>query len=190
MPYDPKDLLLGEMARRHGLLDEGQLDQCIQQQIDERYRRPLGQIMLEKGFVRSDVLEALLRTQKRTIEEYERNAEYGRLFGKTAILKRFITQDHLNQALRAQARKHARGVKAKLGQVLLELGLMTISQFWEVLHEQGDFLCGTCHRRIEAPLFRGLTILCENCKSPAFEVSAKDAGPRPRRRTLRRKANL
>jgi len=185
MTYDPKDLLLGEMALRHGLLDEGQLDQCIQQQIDERYRRPLGQIMLEKGFVRNDVLEALLRTQKRTIEEYERNAEYGRLFGKTAVLKRFITQEQLNEALRAQARKHARGVKAKLGQVMLELGFMTIAQFWEVLHEQGDFLCSTCRRPIEAPLFRGRAILCENCKSPAFEVSAEEAGPRPRRRSRR-----
>lgn len=183
MPYDPKDLLLGEIALRHGLLDEAQLDLCIQQQIDERYRRPIGQIMLERGFVGKEVLEALLRTQRRAIEEFERNAEYGQLFGKTAVLKRFITPEQLNQALRAQARKHARGVKAKLGQVMLELGLLTISQFWQVIHEQGDFLCGNCHRRIESPLFKGRAILCEYCKATAFEVSDQEAGPKPRRRT-------
>ncbi len=186
MPNDPKDLLLGEMALRHALLDENQLDLCIQQQIDERYRRPLGRIMIEKGFIQEDVLEALLRTQSRAIAEFEANAEYGQLFGRTAVLKGFITEGQLAQARRAQARKHARGVKSKLGQVMIELGFLSISQFWEILHQQGDFTCGNCRQQILKPLFRGTAILCQNCKSPVFEVSAESAGPRPRRRTRRK----
>jgi hypothetical protein len=113
MPQGLKDLLLGEMALRHRLLTEEQLDLCTQQQIDERYQRPLGQIMIEKGFLQPDVLEALLRTQRRAIEEFEKNAEFGQLFGKTAVLKGFITAEQLAQAVRAQARKHARGVRSR-----------------------------------------------------------------------------
>ncbi len=187
MPQTLKDLLLGEMALRHRLLSEEQLDLCIQQQIDERHRRPLGKIMVEKGFIRNDVLEALLRTQRRAMDEFEKNADYGRLFGKTAVLKGYITEEQLTQAVRAQARKHARGVKAKIGQVMLELGLITISQFWEIIHEQGDFTCGNCRQRIDRPFFRGPAILCQNCKSPAFEVTTDSPGPKPRRRTIRRK---
>ncbi len=186
MPHEPKDLLLGEMALRHQLVSEEHLDLCIQQQIDERYRRPLGQIMIERGILQGDVLEALLRTQRRAIEEFERSAEYGQLFGKTALLKGFVTEEKLAQAVRAQARKHARGVKAKLGQVMIELGLITIAQFWEIIHEQGDFTCGNCRQRIDRPLFRGTMILCQSCKSPAFEVTADSPGPKPRRRTRRK----
>jgi len=188
MPQGLKDLLLGEMALRHQLLSEEQLDLCIQQQIDERYGRPLGRILVEKGFLQEDVLEALLRTQRRAMEEFEKNAEYGQLFGKTAVLKGFVTEEKLAQAIRAQARKHARGVKAKLGQVMIELGLLSIAQFWEIIHQQGDFTCGNCRQRIDRPIFRGNAILCQSCKSPAFEVTADSPGPKPRRRTLRRKS--
>lgn len=186
MPQGLKDLLLGEMALRHQLLTEEQLDLCTQQQIDERYQRPLGQIMVEKGFLQPDVLEALLRTQRRALEEFEKNAEYGQLFGKTAVLKGFVTPEKLAQAVRAQARKHARGVRAKIGQVMIELGFLSIAQFWEILHEQGDFTCGNCRQRIDKPFFRGTAILCPGCKATAFEVTAEESGPRPRRRPKRK----
>lgn len=185
--HDPKGLLLGEMAVKLGFLTEAQLDACIQQQIDERYSRPLGQILMESGTLPPERLHALLEAQRAAIRDFERSAEYGQLFGKIALAKGFLTEQKLDQALRAQARKHARGVRSKLGQVMLEFGIITIAQFWEIIHEQGDFMCGTCGSRIQKPIFRGSSVVCEGCKSPAFQVTAESAGPKPRRRKADRR---
>ena len=77
---------------------------------------------------------------------------------------------------------HARGIRTKLGQVMLDLGHLSMPQFWEILKDQGDFFCGTCRERIDAPLFQGRTIMCKSCGSPAFAVTLKQAGPKPRKR--------
>lgn len=179
---EPKDLLLGELALRRGLLTEEQLDACIQQQIDERFRRPLGEILLEKGGVAPGALQEILEAQRSAIEEFEKKAEYGELFGRIALSRGIVTMEGLTKALRAQARKHARGVSAKLGQVFMELNLITIKQFWQIIHEQGDFTCGTCGQLIQNPVFRAQTVVCENCKAPAFQVNLDSSGPKPRHR--------
>jgi hypothetical protein len=183
---DFKGLLLGELAVHHGHLTEEQLDACLQKQIDERYARPLGEVMLSMELIERTALEALLMVQRSSLEAFENAAQHGGLFGKSALVKGFVTQEQLSQAVRAQARSHARGAKAKLGQVMMDLGLITINQFWDILREQGDFLCGTCRQKIVAPWFRGATVMCENCKTPAFTVSSESGGPAPRKRRRRK----
>lgn len=183
---DLRGLLLGELAVQHHHLTEEQLDACIQMQIDERYARPLGEVMVSLDLIERTALEALLMVQRSSLEAFEKSAEHGGLFGRSALVKGFITQEQLAQAVRAQARCHARGAKAKLGQVMMDLGFITIKQFWDILREQGDFLCGTCRQKIVAPWFRGTTVMCENCKTPAFTVSSESGGPAPRKRGKKR----
>ena len=65
--HDPRELLIGEMAVLLRTITAEQLDECVQQQIDERHRRPLGEVMVERGFVRTEALTALLTTQTREI---------------------------------------------------------------------------------------------------------------------------
>lgn len=179
---DAKDYLIGEMALHHLLLKPAQLEIAIQQQIDERFVRPLGGILIELGFLAPGSLEALLEKQRMEIEEFERKAPFGSLFGKSAVAKGFVTKEQLTQAMRAQARKHARGVPCKLGQVMLEQRLLSIQQFWDILHEQGDLRCGACNEVIDKPWFRDTTVLCSNCRSPAFSITPESAGPKVTRR--------
>lgn len=183
---DTRGLILGEIAVREKILTEDELDTCIQQQIDERYRRPLGEIMIEKGFIDREGLDALLMAQRQALDEFERSAEYSKLFGKLAVTKGFITEAQLAEAVRAQIRKHARGLQAKIGQVMIEQGLIDIQRFWEILHEQGDFQCGACGEKLEKPWFKGDTVLCEHCKAPAFTVTPEKPGPKPTKRRIRK----
>ncbi len=184
---DSKGLILGELAVQQGLLTADQLDACLQWQIDERNARPLGEVMVDLGFVRREALDALLGEQKAALARFEEAAEYGQLFGRAAVSKGFLTEEMLSQALRAQARAHARGARVKIGQVMIELRVLSIRQFWEVLHAQGDFKCGTCGAAIETPVFRETTVICESCKAPAFEVATGSGGPKPRKRRSRKK---
>ncbi|MBI2933628.1 MAG: hypothetical protein HYY16_18450 [Planctomycetes bacterium] len=182
---DMKGLILGEIALREKILTEEQLDDCLQQQIDERNARPLGEIMIAKGYVDREGLKALLEVQRVAFEQFQQTAQYARLFGKIAMAKGFVTEAKLNEAIRAQIRKHARGLKSKIGQVMIELGFIDIQQFWEIIHAQGDFTCGTCRRLIEKPWFRSDTVVCEHCSAPAFSVSPEKAGPKPTKRHKR-----
>ncbi len=183
---DVRGLVLGELAVKEKILTEDDLDVCVQQQIDERYKRPLGEIMVAKGYIDQEGLDDLLRRQKEVITEYERTAETAQLFGRIAVAQRFITEEQLASAIRAQIRKESRGQGAKIGQVMIEMELIDIQQFWSILHAQGDFTCAACAQVLERPFFRGETVLCEYCKSPAFTVTPEKPGPRPTGRRKRR----
>lgn len=182
---ETRDLIIGEIAAREGLVTPAQLEDCLRQQIDERYARPLGEIMMERGIVGRDTLGRLLEVQRAAIDEFERRTEASGLFGRIAAAKGFITEEQRTQAVRAQIRLHTRGGRAKIGQIMLEMGLLDIQRFWEVLREQGEFRCGNCKAVLQNPWFRGMTVLCEDCKTPAFTVSADSPGPKPTRRRRR-----
>jgi hypothetical protein len=179
---DIKQLVLGEIAVREGVLTPTQLDECMQQQIDERFARPLGEIIVEKGFITREELDELLERQQKLIGEFERTANVAGLFGRIAVQKGYLTEEQLEEAVRAQLRQHARGFRSKIGQVMIQQGYLDIQKFWEVLHAQGDMECGVCHHTLEKPWFKGTTVLCENCKTPAFSVTPDKGGPRPTKR--------
>lgn len=183
---DTRGLVLGELAVREKLLTEVELDECVQKQIDERYRRPLGEIMIAKGLIDQAGLDELLARQKELIDEYVNAAEYANLFGKIAVSKRYITEAQLAEAIRSQIRREARGRPAKIGQVMLDLEMIDIQKFWHILHAQGDFLCGSCGHAIVAPWFSGDSVVCEHCKVPAFSLSTEKPGPRPTSRRTRK----
>jgi hypothetical protein len=183
---DIKQLVIGEIAVREGILTADQLDECMQVQIDERYVRPLGEVIVAKGLITHEELDALLDRQKQLIDEFERTANISGLFGRIAVQKAYISEEQLQEAVRAQLRNHARGFKSKIGQVLIDLGFIDIQKFWDVIHSQGDFQCGVCGHTLEKPWFKGTTILCEGCKGPAFTVTPREGGPRPTKRRLKK----
>ena len=183
---DVKQLVLGEIAVREGVLTADQLDECMTVQIDERYARPLGEILIVKGFITQEDLDQLLIRQKQLIDEFERTANVSGLFGRIAVQRGFLNEEQLQEAVRVQLRQHARGFKAKIGQVMIDLGMIDIQKFWEVIHAQGDFQCGVCGHTLEKPWFKATTILCESCKSPAFTVTPDTAGPRPTKRRMKK----
>jgi hypothetical protein len=183
---DVKQLVLGEIALKEGLVSSEQLDECMQIQIDERYARPLGEILIAKGYLPEAKLDDLLARQKELIVEFERTANISGLFGRIAVQRGYITEEQLQDAVRAQLRQHARGFKSKIGQVMIDLAILDIQRFWEVIHAQGDFQCGVCGHTLAKPWFKGTTILCEECKSPAFTVTPDKAGPKPTKRRLRK----
>ncbi|MGQ9700101.1 MAG: hypothetical protein ACUVQS_03425 [Candidatus Bipolaricaulaceae bacterium] len=59
--YFERDKRLGEILVDLGALSPGQVDQALREQEREGHRRPIGEILVEKGWVRAqDVKRALL----------------------------------------------------------------------------------------------------------------------------------
>ncbi len=57
-----------------------------------------------------------------------------KFFGEVALEKRFVTTDQLYEALTLQARAKVDGkMEKQLGQILLELGYMSVEHIHEVL---------------------------------------------------------
>ena len=182
---DTRGLILGEIAVREKLLTEVQLDECVQQQLDERYRRPLGEIMIDFGFIDRAKLDEILGRQRAAVADYEAQADTAQLFGNIAVARGFVTKAQLAEAIRAQIKKQTRGFESKIGQVMIELGMIDLQKFWTIVSTQGDFNCGSCHQRLERPWFQGNSVLCETCKAPAFSVTSREAGPKPAKKGKR-----
>ncbi len=47
---------------------------------------------------------------------------------------------------------------------------ITPSQFWEVIHSQGAFLCGDCGHTLDKPRIQKTAIHCEKCGKPALSL--------------------
>lgn len=126
----------GQIARWADLINSSQLVECLN--IQWRLKKagkpvpPLGEIMLEKGYLNTREVSALLEVQfiRRPSEEEKR-------FGKIALSKKFVTDDQLKRCLNIQARMMLYQRKAPhLGEILLEKGYMTESQIKGALKSQ------------------------------------------------------
>lgn len=178
---DTKALVLGEIAVREGLLTAEQLEEALRQHAEERFIRPVGEILQERGWLTAAQIETLLERQSELISEFEQTASVSRLFGRLAVEKGFLTEEQLQLGVRQQLRQHARGFRVKIGAVLIQMGLIDIRKFWDVLKMQGDFKCGACSHLLAAPRFLQGTILCEQCSTPVFSVSLDPGGRSTRR---------
>ncbi|MHC5081121.1 MAG: serine/threonine protein kinase, partial [Planctomycetota bacterium] len=71
-------------------------------------------------------------------------------FGRTAVRLGFITSRDLNRALQALKEKQASGGQEKLGQIMVEMGLLSVDQVEQVLHFQDKTIlsCSQCQSQI------------------------------------------
>lgn len=60
-----EDTLCGKIALKNGLVTKEQLVECLQEQRRNPKLGPIGQIMLDKGYLNDQQLEAILKTQQR-----------------------------------------------------------------------------------------------------------------------------
>lgn len=167
---DTRGLVIGELAVREKLITREQLDHVISLQERRGFSQPLGALMLEQKLLTHLQLDSLLRQQKSSLSEFEREVSVSGLFGRIAIERGFITEKELSEAIRRQLALNAEGQRPKIGQILVSMKSMSLVQFWEIIHAQGLFKCGGCGHTLHTPRIDGKALFCEKCGKAAITL--------------------
>jgi hypothetical protein len=179
----PQERLLGRIALASGMITQEQLNQCLSLQAEGRAGRPLGDLLLEKGYVTTAQRDKLLVLQKRHMEGKAGTDSSPRIegrdepvFGRLVLRKGLVTAEQLNECLRFQECELERGRPRNLGQVLVEKGYLTRDQVKAVLTEQQKIIviCNGCGTRFNATAGAKLP-QCPSCggslSAPPWSVS-------------------
>jgi hypothetical protein len=169
--FDTRGLVIGELAVRESLLTREQLEDLVDQQQKMGFSQPLGALMLERKLLSRQQLDDLLKRQKQAISDYERSLSVSGLFGRIAIERGFIGEKELAEAVRRQLALDYDGQHLKIGQILIRMKALTPIQFWEIIHAQGLFRCGSCGHTLDVPRLEGMTLFCEKCDKPALSLN-------------------
>jgi DNA-directed RNA polymerase subunit RPC12/RpoP len=163
-----QEILIGEIAVKLNLITPAQLQECLNLQEKTKPRKPLGLIMIEQNYITKEKLDELLKIQQETIqkksEEYQRSLQ-DNLFGRILISKKWVSPENVYDAVREQAELQKRGIKKRLGAILVEKGLLTEEQVKEVLEIQNKkvLYCEKCDTIYTVEWVIGRVYACAKC---------------------------
>lgn len=166
-PSGSEEILLGKLALAHGLVTREQLDFAVAEQ--ESTRRPLGEVLVARGFLSQVDLATLLAEQERNLQKRHSTTlirKQDSLFGKVAIALHFVRPEDAHAAVREQARLEGLGRKVRLGKILVERGLISMEQVQHILDYQKKQIlcCEKCDSLFNAPKAEaGQGYKCRNC---------------------------
>ncbi len=169
-PHGSEEILLGKLALAHGLVSREQLDFAVAEQ--ETTRRPLGEVLVARGFISSVDLSTLLAEQDRNLQKRHSTTlirKQDSLFGKVAIALHLVRAEDAHAAIREQARLESLGRKVRLGKILVERGLITVDHVQHILDYQKKQIlcCEKCDSLFNAPKVEsGQAFKCRSCGAP------------------------
>lgn len=122
---DDMELLYGRIALKRGMITDYQLQVATGLQRQESSsgagRRPLGELLLERGFITEAQHEKVVRLQKYSILRAEEKS-YGRL----AVSKGFVSQAIVDQSLAQQKADYQQGKVRRIHAILMEWGCLSL----------------------------------------------------------------
>ncbi len=163
------DVLFGKIAMQLGLLTKEQIDTAVSLQEMEVKPRPLGEILIEKRYITQDELRRILEKQKANlskVDDVTLQKKEDVLFGKVAIREGLATADEVNECLREQAKIESDGSIKRLGELMVERGILSTSQVQRILERQKRriMVCKGCKARYNVPsLDEGKPVKCPRC---------------------------
>lgn len=189
-------LLIGQIALDLKFVTRDQLQDCINLQAGQVQPKPIGTLLMESGFLTLPQLTLVIEEQRRRMQESLPHAPQQRgevAFGRLIVERGLVKQEHVNEALRAQQDLADRGIRKRLGELLVEAGHLEPDAIPGVLKTQGKVLmaCTFCgaHLNVLTSISEGYP--CRKCGMPLDQktgiVSADDTAyllpamdPRPR----------
>jgi predicted RNA-binding Zn-ribbon protein involved in translation (DUF1610 family) len=178
-----KDLLLGQLAVEKGFVTKAQLADLMKEQhgggiVDpnatvnpSKSVRPLGTLLLSKGYLKEKDLVALLEEQSRRLEavkNVQKLQKVDYLFGQLLVKNNLATMLQINKCLEIQIKMAEKGVTPipRLGELLVEHGFVDKKTVGDVLKMQDkDILfCTGCGRQYNVVgLEEGKAYKCKEC---------------------------
>lgn len=194
-------LLVGQIALELGLLTEAQLQDCLSFQAGQPQARPIGALLVESGILRPEQMERIVAEQQRRLREsvpYAVATKAEISFGRLLVKGGHASDDHVNEALRAQQDFAERGVRKRLGELLVEAGRLSPQTVLAVLAQQGKTVraCTFCGAHFNVLLAVADRFPCRKCgmamsdtlasiraDETSFLLPAVDLLPRPTNQT-------
>lgn len=178
-----KDLLLGQLAVEKGFLTRQQLAEVMKEQQGgsnndpnatanpTKSVRPLGTMLLSKGFLQEKDLVALLEEQTKRLEavkNVQKLQKVDYLFGQLLVKYNLATMLQINKCLEIQLKMAEKGTTPipRLGELLVEHGFVDKKTVADVLKMQDkDILfCTGCGRQYNVVgLEEGKAYKCKEC---------------------------
>jgi hypothetical protein len=202
-------LLVGQIALELGFVTKDQLQECIDLQAGQVQPKPIGTLLVEIGMLSSERLTAVMEEQKRRLAEalpYAPTHVGAVAFGRLVVDRNLAKQERVNEALRAQQDLADRGIRKRLGELLVEAGHLSAEAVPDILKAQGKVLmaCTFCgaHYNVLITIAEGYP--CRKCGMPldqktgiinadetAYLLPAVDPRPRtPSPDTVRRETAM
>ena len=166
-------LLIGQIALELQLVTRDQLQQCVDFQAGQVQPKPIGALLVQNGFLNTEQLTQVLEEQERRLKEPQAHTpvavgEYA--FGKLVVERGLTTPEHVHEALRAQQDWADRGIRRRLGELLVEAGHLKAELVPGLLKVQGKTLmaCTFCGAH-----YNVLTTICEGypCRACGMAMS-------------------
>ncbi|MCZ6690797.1 MAG: protein kinase, partial [Planctomycetota bacterium] len=198
VPGQPNGLaiLFGDIALAEGVVTQAQIEEALRSEQDASDPRPLGEILLGKGYLDQDQLRCILEIQRSRLQQADPMTWQplrDSLFGKKAIALGLATEKEVNDALRAQARSREGPERVRLGDVLVNNQVLTRGQVRKILKQQGKevLFCPACLVQYNVGGFEpGRSFRCHSCggrlkvfdpkldaEAPRSEGESRRAGP-------------
>lgn len=163
-----EDLIFGDIAIRSRLVTEERVAECIRFQQTLKEWKPLGLILVEKGYLTAGQLQTLVDVQKRNIEAKAiraRRLKEDNIFGKIAIRLGFISEKQVDECLGVQL-EMADDYPLRLGEIMVKKGFLTEQQAKKISEFQGKRLivCPKCGQNYNVILFNpDVKFTCYSC---------------------------
>jgi len=172
-------LLVGQIALELGFVTREQLQECIDLQAGQVQPKPLGTLLVETGMLSSERLAAVMGEQKRRLDEslpYAPTQVGAIAFGRLIVERGLVKQEHVNEALRAQQDLADRGVRKRLGELLVEAGHLSAEAVPDVLKAQGKVLmaCTFCGAHFNVLITIAEGYPCRKCGMPLDQKTGID----------------
>jgi hypothetical protein len=148
---------------------QDEIDRSLLLQATGPEHLPLGRIMVNEGFLSEDQHSQVLAIQRKNLaapDPVSKKDREGHLFGKLALREGLLSQEEVNDCLKAQARE---GEKRTLGEIMISKGYLTPAQVKLLLGKQEKKLmsCPTCQLSFTVlTISREKNIDCPRCRKP------------------------
>lgn len=162
------DILFGKIAINAGMVSSEQVEDCIRQQEQMAEKKPLGMILIEKGFITEEQLTKIIEIQRKNLQEraiHSREKREDGLFGKLVLRFQFATEEQINECIRIQA-KLENDLFLRLGEIMVKKGYLTNEQVRQILEFQKTKIltCPSCNTQYNVIMFTpGTKIRCYKC---------------------------
>ncbi len=124
-PKPRPDILFGEIALADDSITPEQLTEALDHQDNGGDPLPIGEILLDKGYIDAKALRRILEKQARRLSESSAatlETLEEALYGKKVLHLGLATEAEVNSALREQGKRRSAGESARLGQILVDSG--------------------------------------------------------------------
>jgi hypothetical protein len=174
--------LFGRIAVYGNYIRPEQLEECLRIQREESPPRPLGEILIDRGYLDAEELRMILEIRRKKGRRTSRRSDAARelenQFGRLALAASMITIDDLEDAILEQQRLDGLNLHFRLGEILVTRGKMKPSDVLEILKRQGKRLlvCPVCDIHYNVKGFRNdKEYSCTRCAVKLLEPRHLDS---------------